>query len=67
MKVEKAQYYLVNHPFGDSGVTAIKDTKELDDWLIDGSFKAGDVIIEAKRLFVVEEDIVRSFRVREEQ
>ena len=58
--VKPAKYYLVNFPFGDCGVSAIKDDEELQKWLKDGSFEDGNVIIEAVRLHRIDEEIIRN-------
>lgn len=49
------KYYKINRPYGDSGVSGILDDKELQLWLRDGSLEVGDIIIEAKQLWMVEE------------
>ena len=59
-RIEPAKYYLVNFPFGDRGVSPIKDDEELQKWLKDGSFEDGNVIIEAVRLHRIDEEIIRN-------
>lgn len=58
--VKPAKYYLVNFPFGDCGVLGIKDDETLREWLEDGSFEDGNVIIEAIRLHRIDEEITRT-------
>lgn len=57
--VKPAKYYLVKFPFGDCGVSAIKDDEELQAWLKDGSFEDGNVIIEAVKLHQIQEEVQR--------
>lgn len=61
---EKAKYYKVNFPFGDCGVSEIKDDEELKIWLNDTSLEDGDLVIEAVELYVVEEDKTITRRLR---
>ena len=51
--MKKTKYYLVNNPFGDSGVTSIQDDEELQGWLEDGSLEDGDIIIQAIEVYKV--------------
>lgn len=60
--IGEAQFIIIKNDGWDDKAKFIKDEKELNDWLQDGSLEEGDKVFKVQKLFIVQKKVAYSLK-----